>query len=122
MIALGVLLAGGFGAVARYLVDLGVRARVRHASPWGTFVINVSGSLGLGLVTGLVLYHGLGDGPSAVIGVGFLGAYTTFSTYAFEVVEEHDQRGPRPAIGYALGSVAAGLAAATLGLGIAGLL
>lgn len=118
MIPTAVALAGACGALARYIVDAGVRTRFAHPSPWGTFVVNVSGSFAAGLVAGLLLYRGLDDAVATVAGVGFVGAYTTFSTFAFEVVEEADQRGSRAALSYALGSIVVGLGAATLGLAI----
>ena len=83
---LGVILAGALGAPLRYLVDSRIQSARRRAFPLGTLVVNVSGSLVLGVVTGLALYHGLPRVPKAVLGAGFCGAYTTFSTHAFETV------------------------------------
>lgn len=72
--------AGGLGAGARYGVDLWVRPRVSTVLPWSTLLINVTGSFALGLLVGL--------GPSdiwlTVMGTGFLGGYTTFSTASVE--------------------------------------
>ena len=64
----------------------GCRTAPRGAFPWGTFVVNVSGCLILGLLTGLGLYHGLGPTCGTIVGTGGLGAYTTFSTFTFETV------------------------------------
>ena len=80
------VLGGAVGAPARYLVDGVVQSRSRGVAPWGTFVINVSGSFVLGVVTGAVLYHGLGPLPKTALGTGFCGAYTTFSTFSYETV------------------------------------
>ena len=81
---IAVLLVGGaIGAPARYLVDGAVQGRTSGPFPWGTLVVNVTGSLVLGIVTGLTLYHGLGDVPRVAVGAGFCGAYTTFSTYSY---------------------------------------
>lgn len=80
-----VLVAGAAGAVCRYLVDTAVTARTRGAYPWGTLVVNLTGSLLLGVVAGVVA----GRVPGAigvVAGTGFCGAYTTFSTLAYETV------------------------------------
>lgn len=79
-----VALAGGVGAALRLLVDGVVRARLGSALPWGTIAINLSGSLLLGLVTGLTA----GASPvwAAVVGTGLLGGYTTFSTASIETV------------------------------------
>jgi CrcB protein len=80
------VIAGAAGAPARYLVDVFVQDRTAGAYPWGTFVINVVGSLLLGVLTGLVLYHGLSTTTKTVLGTGFCGAFTTFSTFTFETV------------------------------------
>lgn len=77
---IAVAAVGGLGAVARFLVDGWVGARVGGGLPIGTFAINVSGSLLLGLLDGLAL-----SGDAMVIaGTAALGAYTTFSTWMFE--------------------------------------
>jgi CrcB protein len=112
------LVGGAVGAPARFLIDGVVRDRVSGDFPWGTFVINVSGSLLLGLVTGLVLYHGLGDVPRVALGTGFCGAYTTFSTYSYETFELLERGEVRRGVTNALGSMAVGLAAAAVGLAV----
>jgi fluoride exporter len=119
MLIAALLVAGAIGAPTRYLVDGFVQDRVRGVFPWGTFVINVSGSLLLGFVTGLALYHGLGDLPQTAIGTGFCGAYTTFSTFSYETVRLLEEGSVGLAAGNAFGSVIAGLAAAAAGLAIA---
>lgn len=89
-------LAGGVGAAIRYLLDsaiiLRAARRVRGSSfPYGTFIVNVSGSLLIGLLAGV--FVGLPDGASevshqvsVVLGVGLLGGYTTFSSASYETV------------------------------------
>jgi fluoride exporter len=72
--------AGSVGAVARFLTDGAVQDRNSGSFPLGTFTVNVVGSFILGLVTGLAWYHGLGGRAHAVIGVGFCGAFTTWSS------------------------------------------
>jgi CrcB protein len=116
---LGVAIAGALGAPTRYLVELAISARTGRRFPWGTWVVNVSGSFALGFMTGLALYHGLAAAPKAVIGTGFVGAYTTYSTYAYETVDVASRTSSRRASAYAIGSVVAGVAAATLGLVLA---
>lgn len=113
------LVGGAIGAPARYVLDGAVQDRVGGSFPWGTFVVNVSGSLVLGVVTGLALYHGLGDLPRVAVGTGFCGAYTTFSTYSFETMRLLEEGAIRAAVGHALGSIALGLLAAALGLALA---
>ena len=116
MLVAALLIAGAIGAPTRYVVDELVKARFPGAFPWGTFVVNVSGSLILGIVTGLALYHGLGPIPKTAIGVGFCGAYTTFSAFSYETVRLVETGSIGPAFANALGSVVVGLAAAGLGL------
>lgn len=116
---LAIALTGAAGAPARYLVERAVTARAGSTFPWGTWLVNVSGSLVLGLVTGLALYHGLATDARVVAGVGFLGSYTTFSTFVFEAVElPRRPGGSGPAV-YVAASTVAGLAAATAGLLVA---
>ncbi len=122
MIALlGVMLAGAVGAPARLLVDQMVSARRPGRFPWGTFVVNASGALLLGVITGVALYHGLGDVPKTVIGTGFFGAFTTFSTFSFETVRLVEEGEGRAAVRNLTGSLIVGLLAAALGLGLTAL-
>ena len=113
--------SGAVGAPARYVVDVAITRRVARRFPLGTFVVNTSGALLLGFITGLVLYHGLSSTPKVVIGTGFCGAYTTFSTLWFEVVRLSEDGGRRTAVSYLVLSTAAGLAAAAAGLALAAL-
>ena len=80
-------LAGGVGASARFVLDGVIRTRLRTAFPWATTVINVSGSLLLGVLTGLTAVHLLPEQLGVVLGAGFLGGYTTFSTASYETVQ-----------------------------------
>ncbi|MGI8685807.1 MAG: fluoride efflux transporter CrcB [Acidimicrobiales bacterium] len=82
----GVAVAGAIGAPARYLLDGFISARVDGAFPWGTLVVNVTGSLLLGLITGASLYHAFPDTSRIWLGTGFCGAYTTFSTFTVDTV------------------------------------
>ena len=83
--------------------------------------INVSGSLVLGLLTGLVLFHGAPATVTLVAGTGFCGGYTTFSTASFETVRLVQRGAHAAALGSALGTLAAALGAAALGLALAAL-
>ena len=80
-------LAGGVGATARYVLDGYIRAHLKTSFAWATTIINVSGSLVLGLLTGLTIEHFVSTDLSIVIGTGFLGGYTTFSTASYETVQ-----------------------------------
>ncbi|PWH06648.1 fluoride efflux transporter CrcB [Brachybacterium endophyticum] len=109
-------LAGGVGAVARFVLDGLVRSRVSSAMPWGTILINISGSLLLGLVTGMLGAQLLTPELQLVLGAGFLGGYTTSSTASVETVRLLQQRRMVLALGNLLGTLVVGSAAATLGL------
>jgi CrcB protein len=119
MLTLAVALAAGGGAVLRYVVDQLVGHRTRGDFPYGTVVINVSGSFLLGLVTGLALHHGLGSTATVVIGTGFAGGYTTLSTWAWETLAVAGTGDVLKASVNVLGSFAAGIAAAAAGLALA---
>lgn len=113
-------LAGALGAVCRLVVDGGVRARYDRF-PLGTLVVNVSGSLLLGVVTGLVLFHGAPSELRTVLGTGFCGGYTTFSTASFEAVRLLQQRRLGAALLTAAGTLLLTLLAGAAGLTLAAL-
>lgn len=113
--------AGAVGAPVRYLVESFVRGRTGSGFPWGTFVVNASGSLLLGLLTGLGLYHAFPASPRLVLGTGFCGAYTTFSTFSFETVRLLEEGVVNEAARYALGTALVCAAAAAAGLALGAL-
>jgi CrcB protein len=119
---LGFLAAAAVGAPVRYLLDGWVQDRTGGPFPWGTFAVNATGCLALGVVTGLGLYHGLGDSARTVVGTGGLGAYTTFSTLSYETVRLAEEGAADRALLNAAGSLAVGLAAAGAGLAATALL
>jgi fluoride exporter len=119
MTFLGVVVAGLVGAPARYVLDAVISERTRGVFPWGTLVVNVSGSLVLGFLSGLALYHGFPATAKTVLGTGFLGAYTTFSTFAYETLAVGREESRVAALAYVTGSVVAGVAAAATGLALA---
>lgn len=118
-LALWVGFAAALGALARFLVDQAVGRRWESGLPWGTWVINVSGSFVLGLVTGLALHHGLSAHVVSVLGTGICGGYTTFSTFNFETVRLAEDGSYLEAAANIGGSLVSGLIAAAAGLGLA---
>lgn len=119
ILTLAVGLAAAVGAVARYCLDLLVQSRHDSVLPWGTFAVNVSGSLLLGLVAGLALQHDLPTETTVVLSAGFASGYTTWSTWLWESVALAEAGSIRSAALNVVGSLAAGLAAAGAGLGLA---
>jgi CrcB protein len=119
VIVFAIAVAGALGAACRYIVDGVVQDRVEGAFPWGTWFINVTGSMALGFLAGLGLYHGLSSTPRALVGTGFLGGYTTFSTLMFESVRLFEDGSRYESLLNILGSLAAGLGAAAVGLVLA---
>ena len=112
----GVVVIGGIGAVLRFLVDRAVASRIARSFPFGTLAVNLSGALLLGLLSGLAL-----SGTGALLaGTAFVGSYTTFSTWMLETQRLVEEREFWPATANIVVSVALGIAAATLGLWIAG--
>lgn len=118
---LALIAAGAVGAAARYVVDGFVRRRTGAGFPWGTFVVNATGSLLLGLLTGLGLYHAFPETPRLVLGTGFCGAYTTFSTFTFETVRLLEEGALGEAFRYACGSLVVCAGAAGAGVALAAL-
>jgi fluoride exporter len=114
-----VLVGGAVGAPARYLLDRWVQSRHAAIVPWGTFVVNAVGSLVLGLTAGAVTGAGGPDWLLVLVGTGFCGALTTFSTFGYEVVRLVEEGAVRAAGGYVVLSVAVGLVAAAAGWSLA---
>ncbi|HEY5980475.1 MAG TPA: fluoride efflux transporter CrcB [Microlunatus sp.] len=116
LVVLLVVVAGGLGAVARSVVDGALWARSALAFPLGTLVINITGSLILGLLTGLTMAHLLPDSVRLIAGTGFLGGYTTFSTASVQTVRLMQERRVVAALLYGLGTLLVTTAVAGLGL------
>ena len=117
-VAVGVALLGGLGAVARLVLDGVVASRVGRDLPVGTLVVNLSGAFALGVLAGAV------SAPDALrlAGTGFIGAYTTFSTWAFESHRLAEEGRTRPALLNLLGSLALGVLVAWGGRALGGAL
>lgn len=115
-------LAGGLGAVARLMLDGLIRSRSAGPLPWGTILINITGSFALGLLTAVVAGHMLDDSWKLVLGTGFLGGYTTFSTASFETVRLLQERKIALAVVNGLGVLVVAAIAAGLGLFVGSLL
>jgi fluoride exporter len=118
---LAFLVAAALGAIGRYLLDVPVQNATSGEFPWGTCIINVSGSFALGVLTGLGLNHAFPAHLKLVLGTGFCGAYTTFSTFAFETVRLAEGGTTWAAVRNIVVNTVGGLAAAAAGLALASL-
>jgi fluoride exporter len=114
-VSLGVLagigLVGGLGAIARLLLDGSVSAAAGRALPWGTLAVNLSGALALGALVG----SGVGGDALRLAGTGFLGGYTTFSTWMLETHRLAEDGRTRSAVANIAVSLLAGLLCVWLG-------
>ena len=112
----GVLIAGGFGAVLRFVVDGAVARRAARSFPLGTLVVNISGAALLGLLGGLALsLH-----AALLADTAFVGSYTTSSTWMLETQRLSEERQLRSAVANLVASIVLGIAAALAGQWIAG--
>jgi CrcB protein len=113
-------LAGGVGAITRYVVDSLVRTRWQRDFPLGTLIINVTGSFILGILAGLVIAHGASDHVKAIAGTGFCGGYTTFSAASVESIRLAQRREWVSFFGYTAVSMVVALLATGAGLWMTG--
>lgn len=120
MMMVWVSLAGSAGALARFMLDGMIRSRRVTEFPLATVVINVTGSLLLGVLTGLVLFHGAPNQVQTIMGVGFCGGYTTFSTASFETVRLIQRRRYLAGAANAIGTLVLTVLAGAAGLAVAG--
>jgi CrcB protein len=108
---------GGFvGANARYLLGGWIAARVGSSFPYGTFVINMSGSFALGAIMGTLEGHVLSPAVRLSLAIGFVGGYTTFSTFTYETLRLLEDGSVLLATANVAGSLVVGLVAGILGL------
>ena len=106
-------LGGAFGAMARYKLGAIILSHKKHTFPLGTFLINISGALLLGILCGL----NLSDNPYLLLGDGFCGAFTTFSTFAVESVRLIQGKAVKKSILFIMLSVSVGLVCFVAGYG-----
>lgn len=118
LLFLAIAAAGGVGAVCRFVLD-GLLTSLSEADfPWPTVLINITGSLLLGLITGFAVSGLLPEAWRLVLGTGFLGGYTTFSTASVDTVRLLQQQRWAAGIVHGLGTLVIAVGAAGLGLGL----
>jgi CrcB protein len=118
IVALLVVLCGGVAAVLRFLVDARVEARRLGEFPWGTLVVNLSGTFLLGLLAGLAASHR----TMLLLGTATLGSYTTFSTWMLESHRPAEEGEPRLVWLNIVAGLLTGLCAIVLGRALGRLL
>lgn len=111
-LALAVAAAGGAGAALRHVVDQAVPKGARREFPWGLFVVNLTGSFALGILTGLAL----GDPVHAIFATGLLGGYTTFSSASLDTAVLLRERRFGAAFANGAGVLGAGIVCAVGGI------
>jgi fluoride exporter len=119
VIVLAVLAGGMLGAPARYLADRVIQARHDSVFPWGTFAVNVAGSAVLGFLLGARAHLGLPSAAFALLGTGFCGGLTTFSTFGYETLRLLEDGAIGEAGLNVLGSLAVAVLVAWLGFRLA---
>ena len=118
LLFLAIAAAGGVGAVCRFVLD-GLLTSLSEADfPWPTVLINITGSLLLGLITGLTVSGLLPEAWRLVLGTGFLGGYTTFSTASVDTVRLLQQQRWAAGMVHGLGTLVIAVGAAGFGLGL----
>jgi CrcB protein len=113
-----VIAGAAIGAPLRYLSDRAIQSRHDTVFPWGTFTVNVLGSLVLGVVAGAVTAGGASAQVQLAVGTGFCGALTTYSTFSYETLRLLEDDARLFAAANVVGSIVAGLGSAFLGVAI----
>jgi len=118
-----VALGSALGGVSRYALAAAIQARAPTTFPWGTLVVNASGSLLLGFLLRYALQTpAVTPEMRALLTAGFCGGYTTFSTFSYETVALLEDGDYRRALAYVTASIVLSLAATMLGFAAAGAL
>jgi fluoride exporter len=114
-----VFVGGGLGASLRYTVNVACARCMGTAFPWGTFVINISGSIVMGLISGYLAFKGEASQPWRLfLMTGVLGGYTTFSAFSLDTALLYERGELGLALAYVLGSVVLSIAGLFAGLAV----
>jgi CrcB protein len=114
-----VVIGAMVGAPMRYLTDRAIQSRHDTVFPWGTFTVNVTACLILGLVTGAAGGGTASAHVQLLVGTGLCGALSTYSTFSYETLRLAEEGAGFFAVANIIGSVAAGLGAAFTGTALA---
>ena len=114
-----VFVGGGIGASLRHAVNMISARGLGTAFPWGTFIINISGSLVMGLIAGYLAFKGGASQPWRLfVMTGILGGYTTFSAFSLDAALLYERGEIGSALFYVLGSVVLSIAGLFAGLAL----
>src|SRR3569832_1961729 len=114
-----VFVGGGLGATLRHLINVTCARCMGTGFPWGTFIINITGSTVMGLIAGYLAFKGQAAQPWRLfIMVGVLGGYTTFSSFSLDAVTLYERGAGVAALSYVVGSGVLGIAGLVAGLAI----
>jgi CrcB protein len=114
-----VFLGGGLGATLRHLINVTCARCIAPGFPWGTFIINISGSTVMGLIAGYLAFKGEASQPWRLfLMTGILGGYTTFSAYSLDAALLYERGELTLAALYVVGSVALSIAGLFGGLAL----
>jgi CrcB protein len=112
-----VFVGAGLGGMLRHAVNMLTLRWLGPNFPWGTFLINVTGSLAMGLVVGFLVHRNLpGTGLRLFIATGLLGGYTTFSTFSLDTITLWERGQIANAMAYVIGSLILSFAGLWLGM------
>jgi CrcB protein len=114
-----VFVGGGLGATLRHVINMTCARCMGAAFPWGTFIINITGSTVMGLIAGYLAYRGEASQPWRLfLMTGILGGYTTFSAFSLDTAVLYERGELGLALAYVLGSVVLSIAGLFAGLAL----
>ncbi|MGM4916019.1 fluoride efflux transporter CrcB [Tardiphaga sp. 813_E8_N1_3] len=114
-----VFVGGGLGATLRHVINMTCARCMGTAFPWGTFIINITGSTVMGLIAGYLAYKGEASQPWRLfLMTGILGGYTTFSAFSLDTAVLYERGELGLALAYVLGSVVLSIAGLFAGLAL----
>jgi CrcB protein len=114
-----VFVGGGLGASLRYFINVTCAKCIGTSFPWGTFIINITGSTVMGLIAGYLAFKGEASQPWRLfLMTGILGGYTTFSAFSLDAATLYERGALGLAAAYVLGSVALSIAGLFIGLAV----
>jgi CrcB protein len=114
-----VFVGGGLGATLRHVINMTCARCMGAAFPWGTFIINITGSTVMGLIAGYLAYKGEASQPWRLfLMTGILGGYTTFSAFSLDTALLYERGELGLALAYVLGSVVLSIAGLFAGLAL----